>query len=436
MMSRSYKKKTNRSKRKMIQMNKNAATVSLANGQATFQIVLPMGQTMMDIATSIEKTATEAGLLMIQALVNDEVEHLAGERYQHQSDRQAVRWGQEDGHVIYAGRKVAMKKPRVRSADGHEEISLPRWNLFSSPRKIEQSIQNKILRRVSCRDYEGVLDDVCDGYGVDKSSVSRHWKAASSKQLQTMMERPLKDLDLVAIMIDGKGFHENTLITALGVDSSGEKHVLGLWPGATENSEVCGTLLDELLERGLNRQKHYLFVLDGAKALKAAVVSRFGSSVLIQRCRIHKERNIRKYLPKSQYHLLSMKLEAAYGMSDYAAAENELRKVQAWLGTINEAAAKSLAEGFDELLTMNRLQLPEMLSKHLDNTNLIENCFSVEADLCRNVKRWRNANMAWRWAGTVLLEVEKRFHRISGYKQLPLLQTRIDQLIDKKKASA
>jgi len=215
-----------------------------------------------------------------------------------------------------------MKKPRVRSADGHEEISLPRWNLFSSPRKIEQSIQNKILRRVSCRDYEGVLDDVCDGYGVDKSSVSRHWKAASSKQLQTMMERPLKDLDLVAIMIDGKGFHENTLITALGVDSSGEKHVLGLWPGATENSEVCGTLLDELLERGLNRQKHYLFVLDGAKALKAAVVSRFGSSVLIQRCRIHKERNIRKYLPKSQYHLLSMKLEAAYGMSDYAAAEN------------------------------------------------------------------------------------------------------------------
>jgi transposase-like protein len=435
-MSRSYKKKTNRSKRKMIQMNKNAATVSLANGQATFQIVLPMGQTFMDIATSIEKTATKAGLLMIQALVNDEVEQLAGERYQHQSDREAVRWGQEEGHVIYAGRKVAMKKPRVRSADGHEEISLPRWNLFSNPRKMEQSIRDRILRRVSCRDYEGVLDDVCDGYGVDKSSVSRHWKAASSKQLQTMMERPLKDLDLVAIMIDGKGFHENTLITALGVDSSGEKHVLGLWPGATENSEVCGTLLDELLERGLNREKHYLFVLDGAKALKAAVRSHWGESVLIQRCRIHKERNIRKYLPKSQHHLLSMKLKAAFGMSDYAAAEKELRKVQAWLGTINEAAAKSLTEGFDELLTMNRLQLPEMLSKHLDNTNLIENCFSVEDDLCRNVKRWRNANMAWRWAGTVLLEVEKRFHRISGYKQLPLLQTRIDQLIDKKKASA
>jgi putative transposase len=247
MMRRSYKKKTNRSKRKMHVLDKKAVTVSLAEGQARFQMVLPMNEALFDVASAIEKTASEAGLLMMKSLIDEEVEQLTGDRYRHLPDRQAVRWGTQDGHVIYAGRKVAVERPRVRSVEGKGELPLRRLDAFSNPRRMEQAVQNKILRRVSCRDYEGALDDVCDGYGIDKSSVSRRWQAASAKQLAALMERRLDDLNLCVILIDGKGFGDYTLITAVGVDSAGHKHVLGLWPGATENSEVCGALLDDLM---------------------------------------------------------------------------------------------------------------------------------------------------------------------------------------------
>ena len=329
-----------------------------------------------------------------------------------------------------------MEKPRVRSADGREELPLRRWHAFSNPRRIKQAVQNKILRRVSCRDYEGAMEDLCDGYGIDKSSVSRQWQSASARQLAAMMERRLEELDICVLMLDGKEFHDYTLITALGIDSAGHKRVLGLWPGATENSEVCGALLDDLLERGLSRQKQYLFVIDGSKALKKGITDRFGTSMLVQRCRLHKERNLRRYLPKKYHRLVAMKLKAAFGMTDYAEAVGELRKVQDWLGSINQAAAQSLEEGFEELLTVNKLQLPASLKKVFANTNLIESCFSVADDLCRNVKRWRDANMAWRWGGTVLLEAEKRFRRIKGYRELPLLLTQLQQLIDTREAVA
>jgi putative transposase len=436
MMARSYKKKTNRSKRKQIQLNKQAVTVSLADGQAQFQMVLPMSEALWDVAAAVEQSATQAGLMMIKALVDEEVEQLAGDRYDHDRDRHAVRWGRQDGHVVFAGRKVAMEKPRVRTADGRCELPLSRWAAFAHPHRMQQAVQNKILRRVSCRDYEGVIDDVCDGYGIDKSSVSRHWQAASAKQLAAMMERRLDDLDLCVMMLDGKDFHDYTLITALGVDSLGRKHVLGLWPGATENSEVCGALLDDLMERGLSRQKRLLFVIDGSKALRKAIRDRFGTSVLIQRCRLHKERNIRRYLPRKHHRLLTMKLKAAFGMTDHAEAIRELRQVQDWLGSINDAAAKSLQEGFEELLTVTKLQLPPSLTKIFASTNLIESGFSIADDLCRNVKHWRNANMAWRWGGTVLLEAEKRFHRIRGYRELPLLLNTLEQLVDSKEAVA
>jgi len=289
---------------------------------------------------------------------------------------------------------------------------------------------------VSTRDYAGVLDDVCDGYGIQKSSVSRHWKAASSQQLQEMLERPLGDLDLCVLFLDGKEFHDFTLIVAVGVDRQGHKHVLGLWSGATENSEVCGALLDDLIERGLSKEKSYLFVLDGAKALKKAVVGRFGSKTLIQRCRVHKKRNIQKYLPKKYHGVLSLKLKMAWGMTEYDKAIKELRKVHDWLASINQAAAASLDEGMGETLTINRLSLPPQLRRIFSSTNLIESCFSRAGDLCRNVKRWRDGNMAQRWAASVLLEAQSRFRRIQAYSQLPQLINAMATLLDRKEAAA
>ena len=293
MMGKSYQRKTNRSKRKVHNPDGKAVTVEVADGKASFQMVLPMSDALFDVASAIEQTASEAGLLLMKALIDEEVQQLAGQRYGHRPSREAVRWGKEEGHVIFAGRKVAMEKPRVRSKDGGEELELRRWNAFAHPRRIENAVASRILRRVSCRDYSGAIDDVCEGYGIDKSSVSRQWQAASAQQLSALMERRLDDLDIGVILLDGKEFGETSIITALGVDSAGNKHVLGLAPGATENSDVCGGLLDNLMERGLSSDRKYLFILDGSRALKKAVTDHFGTSALIQRCRIHKERNIR-----------------------------------------------------------------------------------------------------------------------------------------------
>jgi len=434
-MGKSYQRKTSRSKRKMPSLPEGTVSVETADGQARFQMVLPMNLLLCDVATAIEQTASQAGLLMMKALIDEEVEQVAGQRYTHQPDRQAIRWGHEEGHVTFAGRKVAVPRPRVRSVEG-QEVPLQRYQAFAHPRRMEQAVSQRILRRVSTRDYAGVLEDVCEGYGIEKSSVSRHWKAASSRQLQEMMERSLRDLDLCVLFLDGKEFHDFLLVVALGVDRDGRKHVLGLWPGATENAEVCGALLDDLLERGLSKDKTYLFVLDGAKALRKAVVSRFGPKALIQRCRLHKRRNVEKYLPKKYHGMLSLKLRMAWEMTDYDQAHKELHKVHDWLASINQAAAQSLEEGFEETLTINRLDLSPPLRRLFASTNLIESCLSRASDLCRNVKHWREANMARRWTGTALLEAEKRFHRIQGYREMPLLINALGKAVDMKEAVA
>lgn len=435
MMGKSYQRKTSRSKRKMQSLQEGTVSVETADGQARFQMVLPMNLLLFDVADQIERTASQAGLLMMKALIDEEVEQVAGQRYTHQPDRKAQRWGHDEGSVVFAGRKVAMPRPRVRSVDGHE-VPLSRYQAFAHPRRMEQAVSQRILRRVSTRDYAGVLDDVCEGYGVDKSSVSRQWKAASSVQLQQMMERSLRDLDLCVLFLDGKEFHDFTLIVALGVDCQGCKHVLGLWPGATENAEVCGALLDDLIERGLSKDKRYLFVLDGAKALHKAVVQRFGDKALIQRCRLHKRRNIQKYLPKKYHGMLALKLRVAWEMTDYDQAYKELQKVHDWLALINQAAAQSLEEGFEKTLTINRLGLSPQLRRLLASTNLIESCLSCVGDGCHNVKRWRDANMTRRWVGAVLLEAEKRFHRIQGYREIPLLIEALGKAVDTKEAVA
>jgi putative transposase len=435
MMGKSYQRKTRRSRRKVQNLQDQAVTVDVAGGKASFQMVLPMSPLLAEVAGAIEQTAAQAGLLMIKALIDEEVEQIAGVRYEHQADRQATRWGHDEGQVVFGGRKVALPRPRVRSVDGRE-VPLERYQAFAHPRRMQEAVSQRILRRVSTRDYAGALDDVCDGYGIAKSSVSRQWKAASRRQLKEMLERPLGELDLCVVFLDGKEFHDFTLIVAVGVDRQGRKHVLGLWSGATENAEVCGALLDDLLERGLSKDKSYLFVLDGAKALKKAVVSRFGSKALIQRCRVHKKRNLQKYLPKKYHGMLSLKLKMAWGMTEYDQALKELRKVHDWLASINQAAAASLEEGLEETLTINRLGLPPQLRRIFSSTNLIESCFSRAGDLCRNVKRWRDGNMACRWAASVLLDAQSRFRRIQAYSQLPLLINAMATFLDRQEAAA
>ena len=232
------------------------------------------------------------------------------------------------------------------------------------------------------------------------------------------MERPLGDLDLVAILIDGVNFNDHVLAVSLGVSSDGSTHVLGLWQDATENTQIVKELLADMIRRGLDTDRQYLFVLDGAKALHKAVTSVFGENAVIQRCQVHKQRNVLSHLPKRYHFQIRSRLRIAWDMTSYPDAKEELEKLLDELKEINDSAARSLQEGFEETLTLHRLGIPPRLRRSLRSTNLIESCFSVTRKFFRNVKNWKNGNMVQRWGGTMLLEAEKRFRRVKGYRSM------------------
>lgn len=314
-------------------------------------------------------------------------------------------------------------------------MELERFKLFQRGSAMEEAVAKQVVCGVSMRDYEKAVDGLAEGYGVRRSSVSRHWKAVSRARLAEFVERSLEDLDLVAIMIDGVAFHETLLVVALGVDSEGRKHILGLWEGATENTEVVKSLLEDLVHRGVDTTKRYLFVLDGAKALASAVRKVFGKDVDIQRCQVHKERNVLEHLPKSYHRTVRMRLQAAWKMKDYEEAKSELIRLERYLKDLNPSAARSLAEGMEETLTVHRLEVPDTLRKSLRSTNAIESSFDMTRKYCRNVKRWRKGDMATRWAGTMLIEAQKRFRRLKGYRTMPKLLIALGRsLVDAEKA--
>jgi putative transposase len=260
---------------------------------------------------------------------------------------------------------------------------------------------------------------------VKRSSVSRHWVRASARALKELAERPLGELKLAVLVIDGVRFRDLCVVVALGVDYRGCKHVLGLYGGATENAATCRGLLEDLIRRGLDAEGKYLLVIDGSKALRAAIRDTFGEAALVQRCQVHKRRNVREHLPKSYHRALSLRLSAALGMSSYADARAELDKTVRWLEDLSPSAAESLREGLEQTLTLHRLEMPGLLRRSLSSTNLIESCFSTTRERTRSVKRWRGEDQVVRWAGAVLLEAEKGFRRVRGYAAMPKLLSKL-----------
>lgn len=431
-MARKYRKKTKRSRRKSPkQLEPQLVRV---NGDAV-QLSLPIAEILAGLQDSVESLAGDVGLLVMKSLLDDEVEQMVGKRYAHDCGRSAVRHGHDEGFVVFAGRKAPIRRPRARTVDG-QEVALKRYALFQGGSRMERAVSQRVVRGVSTRQYEGVLDAVCEGYGIRRSSVSRHWKAASAKQLKELLERPLGELDLVALMIDGIEFRDTLLVVALGFTADGGKHVLGLWPGATENATVCKALLDDLIERGLDADGRYLVVLDGSKALRKAVGSVFGERALVQRCVVHKERNVLSYLPGEYHRMVRQRMHAAWGMRDHDKAKKALLKLVDYLGKLSTSAARSLEEGLEETLTVHRLGLPERLRRTFSTTNPIENCFSSTRHLCRNVKRWRGGHMTTRWAGAMLLEAEKKFRRVNGFREMPVLVVAIRNGLDSKEVAA
>ncbi|MCI0351423.1 MAG: IS256 family transposase [Acidobacteriales bacterium] len=375
---------------------------------ARLQLDLPMLDVILQTKAEVEALSAQAGLKIIHHFLEQEIEQCCGPHGQ----QSAYRHGHQPGYVIFAGRKVSIHKPRLR-AKGGEELALQSYQAFQRDGRMQRAVARKLTHQVSTRNYAAAIDDCLEGYGIDKSSVSRQWKAATAAELQKLVQRPVP-ADLVALLIDGQYFRKQCLIVALGVDQQGQKHVLGLWQGATENSTLVRELLVDLRERGLNTEAAILVVVDGAKALYKGVRDVFGERALIQRCRVHKLRNVLEHLPLEKRAQAAWRLRGAWAKSTPEEALKELRACVMWLDTISPSAARSLEEGLEETLTITRLGLHESLVRTFSSTNLIESCFARTESWTRRVKRWRDARMVLRWGAAALLFAEKGFRRVRG----------------------
>src|SRR6266581_1259205 len=297
---------------------------------------LPMEELMIGARADIETFAAELGLSIIQSVMAAEISQKAGPW----GGQSMHRHGHQLGYVIYGGRKVTLERPRLRSRE-NKEVPLASYQAFQKDGKMQQAVARQLTRQCSSRDYEGALDGCLKGYGIKRSSVSRHWKAATAKELEALLQRPVPK-DLLVLMIDSKFFGGDCLVAAIGVDVQGRKHVLGLWHGATENATVVKGLLEDLVSRGLESERKMLIVLDGAKALRKAVQMVLGQQAVVQRCRIHKLRNVLDQLPEEKKAQAAWRLRAAWNQKDSEVAEKEQRKTARRLEPFSHMAAASL----------------------------------------------------------------------------------------------
>jgi putative transposase len=361
------------------------------------------------------------------AFVEDELEAervaLCGQRYEHQAGRQALRSGHVPSSLVLGGRRVKVERPRARSVAGHE-LGLPSWRAWSSRDPLDERAFEQMVLGVSTRRYARSLEALPDEFevrGAGKSAVSERFVVGTQRRLAALMRRDLTGLALVALMIDGVHFAEHIVLAAVGIESNGQKHVLGLREGATENAAACKALLADLIERGLNPNRALLVVIDGAKALHKAVSETFGARVLIHRCHAHKKRNVGDALPERMRTSVHSAMNQAYATRDPKRARRLLENLARRLESAHPGAAGSLREGLEETLTVMRLDLPESLARVLSSTNLIENLFSRVRDTARRVKRWQGGMMILRWTAAGVLEAERHFRKVAGYRALPKL---------------
>ena len=388
----------------------------------TVQLMLPMIEILALAKQGAGELVREAGLRVILLAIQQEADAMTGARHEHGPDRQALRWSREDGFVVVDGQKVPIERRRLRSKNGGE-VRLGTYELFQQTRTLEDEVWWKMLRGLTTRNYPLVTRSFAQAYGIEKSATSERFIQASRGKLKELMERPLGELKLCAIVIDGTPFKGREMMAAIGVGNDGKKTVLGLREGATENATVVRELLEDMARRGLDFSTPRLYVLDGAKALHSAVKRHAGEAALMQRCQAHKRRNVLEQLPDEYQPGIERKLAAAYGMVEYADARRALEQLHKELDRINPSAARSLEEGMEETLTVHKLRVPELLRKSLASTNIIESAFSVAEELCRRVKRWREGDHRERWAGSALLLAESKFRRLKGYREIPQLVT-------------
>ena len=396
---------------------KESAAVIEQFCQANGQILLPIVNLIQSASQVVENVIHEIQIQALETILTLSAEQIAGTRTPGKASGE-IRWhGSQPGKIKLADRQVQVKRPRLRhKTEG--EVKIPAYDELRQDRGLQQRMLGALLRGVSTREYDEVLPQMAETVGVSRSSVSRQAMEASVEQLKTLREKRWDTVEILVIYIDGQRFGAHHILSAVGVDLEGRKHVLGIESGATENAAAVKRLLIHLRDQGLPTDRQYLFVIDGAKALRAAIEEVFGADQHVQRCRNHKLRNVLDELPDDQQGQTLNLMRAAWKVNTPEEGEKRLEQLARFLERDHESAARSLREGMAEMFTLQRLKLPPSLYKCLATTNIIESPQGGVARRTHNVTRWRDAEMAERWVASAWLLTEKHFRKIDGHKDL------------------
>lgn len=416
-------------------------TVSGAQAAIAQEAVLParvqeaLGELVGAAKEGLLALSVGVGLGVMAELLEEEVTEVVGPKGKHDPERSAVRHGHEAGEVTLGGRRVAVERPRVRTADGSQEVRLETYRHFADRDPLTRLVLEQMLAGVSTRRFERTREPVgpdveAQARSVSKSAVSREFVARTRENLDALMSRRLDDVRLAVMMIDGIELKGRTNVVALGMTTEGVKIPLGLWEGSTENATVATALLSDLVDRGLDPEQGILFVIDGAKALRKAIRTVFGQRAPVQRCVRHKERNVLDHLPERDRPVVKRRLRHAWADTDHGRALEKLRLLAAELERSHPGAAASLREGMQETLTLTRLGIRGNLKKTLESTNPCESMIECVRRTSRNVKHWQNGDMCLRWTAVGMLEAERQFRRIIGYADLAKLVTAIERDLD------
>jgi putative transposase len=408
-------------------MTKSAKEASRDQGSMWTQLLIPLAALVRgDLLALVHQLGLQAFAAMLEA----ERTKLCGPRYKHDGSRAATRAGSTRGELALGGRRVGVRRPRVVDGQG-KEVALETWAELSGTDPLDKRALEQMAIGVATRKYARSLDgmpEVIQTRGASKSAVSRRFVALTTEKLTQWMARPVGDLDIWAVFIDGLHFGEHVVLCALGVDASGQKHVLGLWEGATENEVACKAMLESLVERGLEANRSRLFIVDGSKGLRAAIRRLFGRRALVQRCQVHKVRNVLGHLPDERHKDVRATMREAYTCTKVETAKRLLNNLARTLQKKHPSAAASLREGLDETLTVMTLGLGPSLTRTLSTTNPIENLNGLLRSTARRVKRWDDGTMILRWALVGVLEATRGFRRLKGHKDMNRLVAHLKEL--------
>jgi len=389
------------------------------------QLLLPMVDLIEQCQWACDELIDVTGRAAIQAVLQLSAEQVAGGPPQQGKRRNGdvVFHGQQPGMVMLSDRKLQVQRPRLREKNPGKgkEVEIPAYAAMHNQPRLSARMLDILMRGVSNRQYKDVIPQMADTVGVSKSSVSRQMIEASEAEVEALLSRRFDAMKLVIIYIDGMVFGDHVMIGAVGVDTDGNKHVLAIREGATENATVVKELLEDLVARGVKPEQKRLFVIDGSKALRTAINAVFGSHQPVQRCRAHKLRNVVDHLPKDQKDQVKSVVRAAWKM-EAKAGMARLKKLADWLEREYPSAAASLLEGLEECFTINRLDIPPSLHRCLATTNVIESPHSGVRMRTRRVCRWRDGGMVKRWMASAFLATEKNFRKMMGYRDLWALQ--------------